>query len=55
MNPELINLLIATGLQAYQTLRLLKATDPAAFEAALQQVGDDHKAALARLEAAVGP
>lgn len=55
MNPVLIKLLIDAGLQIFQTIQSLKATDPVAFEAALQEIGDDHKAALARLEAAAAP
>lgn len=55
MNPELIKLLIQVGLQAYQALNALKTEDPVAFEAALVQIGTDHKAALARLEAAAKP
>lgn len=55
MNPELIKLLIQVGLNAYAQVQALKTTDPVAFEAALQQVGDDHRKALDRLEAAVAP
>lgn len=52
MSPELIKLLIQVGLQAYQSLAALRTEDPVAFEAALQKIGADHAAALARLEAA---
>lgn len=52
MNPALIKALLEVGLQAYATLQALKTEDPVAFEAALEHVGTDHKAALARLEAA---
>lgn len=54
MNPVLIKALLEVGLQAFATLNALKTEDPVAFEAALQKIGADHKAALARLEAAAG-
>lgn len=55
MNPLLIKALIEAGLQVFESLQALKTSDPAAFEAALEQIGTDHKAALARLEAAAAP
>lgn len=55
MNPLLIKALIEAGLQAFQTIQALKTADPVAFEAALLKIGDDHKTALARLEAAAAP
>lgn len=55
MNEVLLKALIEAGLQVFQSIQALKTADPVAYEAALQKIGDDHKAALDRLEAAAKP
>lgn len=55
MSPELIKALIEIALRAYAVIASLKTTDPVAYEAALAQIGADHKAMLDRLEAAAAP